>query len=164
MDKRLIRVQTFFQQNKFILAVVVVGLIFMLLPTQEDTPAQTPSSVSVPTQDMQSRLETILAQIDGVGKVKVLLTISQGERTVYVQDKEIQESSDHMQQRAETILISDAQRSQNGLVAQIFPPVYQGAVIVCQGGESGIVRLAVVEAVCDATGLTADKITVLKMK
>jgi hypothetical protein len=37
-------------------------------------------------------------------------------------------------------------------------------VIVCQGGDQPEVKLAVVEAVCDAVGLTADKISVLKMK
>jgi hypothetical protein len=39
-----------------------------------------------------------------------------------------------------------------------------GAVIVCQGADKPVVRLAIVEAVADATGLSTDTITVLKMK
>jgi len=42
--------------------------------------------------------------------------------------------------------------------------LYRGAVVVCQGGDNASVRLAVVEAVSNATGLTSDRITVLKMK
>jgi stage III sporulation protein AG len=49
-------------------------------------------------------------------------------------------------------------------VRQVIPPKYQGAIIVCQGAEKATVRLQVVEAVVNVTGLTADKITVLKMK
>ena len=55
-------------------------------------------------------------------------------------------------------------RAQSGLISQVLAPVYQGAVVVCQGGDQPGIRLQVVEAVCDATGLSADKVTVLKMK
>lgn len=43
-------------------------------------------------------------------------------------------------------------------------PVYQGALIVCSGAGSASVRLAVVDAVADLTGLGADQISVIKMK
>jgi stage III sporulation protein AG len=36
--------------------------------------------------------------------------------------------------------------------------------VICQGAADPAVRLAVVEAVADATGLGADRISVLKMK
>ena len=43
-------------------------------------------------------------------------------------------------------------------------PVYQGAVVVCEGAERAAVRLAIVEAVSSLTGLGSDKISVIKMK
>ena len=39
-----------------------------------------------------------------------------------------------------------------------------GAIIVCQGGDSPTVRLNIVEAVSNVTGIGSDRITVLKMK
>jgi stage III sporulation protein AG len=62
------------------------------------------------------------------------------------------------------VIITDSDRAQQGLISQVLPPSYLGAVIVCQAGDQPEVKLAVVEAVCDAVGLTADKISVLKMK
>ena len=50
------------------------------------------------------------------------------------------------------------------MVRTIVPPVYLGAIIVCQGGDSPAVRLAVVEAVSNVTGIGSDRITVEKMK
>jgi stage III sporulation protein AG len=41
-------------------------------------------------------------------------------------------------------------------------PAYQGAVIVCQGADNSAVRLAVSEAVSALTGLSSDKISILK--
>ena len=66
--------------------------------------------------------------------------------------------------RSDTVLLNGPDRSQTGLVRQVNPPTYLGAVIVCQGADSASVRLAIVEAVGSVTGLSTDKITVLKMK
>ena len=53
---------------------------------------------------------------------------------------------------------------ESGLIRQINPPAYLGAIVVCQGADNNTVRLAIVEAVSRATGLGADKISVLKMR
>ena len=96
--------------------------------------------------------------------MKVLLTEAAGEEVLYQTDEDIDQSDQSRDVRRETVLVTDAQRSQNGLVRQVNPPQYQGAVILCQGAGSPSVKLSVVEAVSDATGLTYDRITVLKMK
>ena len=61
-------------------------------------------------------------------------------------------------------MLTDSHRDQVGLVRQTIPPIYQGAIILCQGADSAAVRLAIIQAVAGATGLTSDRITVLKMK
>ena len=61
-------------------------------------------------------------------------------------------------------MITDSGRNQTGLIRQINPPVYLGAVIVCQGGDKPAVKLAVAEAVSRVTGLRSHQIVVLKMK
>ena len=144
---------------KYVLLVVLAGLFLMLLPgkkAQESSPiAHTASEIS--TQDS---LERILGNIQGVGRVQVLLTEAAGTRTEYVFDKST--TSDAL--KTDAVILTDASRDQKGLVSQIIPPVYLGALVVCQGGDSPSVKLAVVEAVQAATGLSADRITVLKMK
>ena len=92
--------------------------------------------------------------------MRVLLTQREGEQTVYQTDEDSTSSG----VRSDTVLLSGADRSQTGLVRQINPPTYLGAVIVCQGADSASVRLAIVAAVGRVTGLSTDKITVLKMK
>ena len=63
-----------------------------------------------------------------------------------------------------TVLITGADRMETGLIRQELPPRYRGALIVCQGADRSAVKLAVVEAVANVTGISADRITVLKMK
>lgn len=156
------RISGFLKQYKFVALILAVGLVLMLLPRSGEQPVTQPTAQT--SQTPEERLESILSQIQGVGKVRVLLTVSQGEQTLYVYDEDRSDSSDSGSLRREAVVITGTDRAQTGLISQVLPPTYLGAVIVCQGGDLPGVRLAVVEAVCDATGLTADKISVLKMK
>lgn len=164
MDTLKTQVLQLIKQYKLAALILAVGLLLMLLPSgsrQKELSAASPSQSTVTPEE---QLEVILSQIRGVGKVRVLLTVAQGEQTIYIYDEDHSDTSDTESQRRETVVITGTDRGQSGLVSQVIPPVYRGAVIVCQGGDLPEIRLAVVEAVCDATGLTADKITVLKMK
>ena len=163
MDKLIPNMLPLINRYKYVLIVIFAGLLLMLLPGKQETASV--SETTVPkVQTIQDQLEEILSKIYGVGRVEVLLTQAQGERTVYVSDEHSSLSGDSDSHQADTVIITDESRAQKGLVSQVLPPVYLGAVIVCQGGDQPSVKLAVVEAVCDATGLSADKITVLKMK
>ncbi len=145
---------------KYVALVILAGLALMLLPGPKKS-GPTVSTPEAPVElTMTESLEQILSRIRGVGRVQVLLTEAQGSRTVYVFD----EHSTTDSRKTDAVILTDGNRTQMGMVSQVIPPVYLGAVIVCQGGDDPTVKLSVVEAVCDATGLSADRITVLKMK
>ena len=149
------------KKYRYVLLVVLAGLFLMALPDGKNAKAAPePAAETEPSQNLQTDLEEILSQIQGAGRVRVLLTQREGEQTVYQTDEDSTSSG----VRSDTVLLSGADRSQTGLVQQINPPVYLGAVIVCQGADSASVRLAIVSAVGSVTGLSADKITVLKLK
>jgi stage III sporulation protein AG len=163
MDIQIKQLTKYIKDYKWIALVLVLGLVLMLIPDKQTKP-ETVQPQTEKAESNELELEAILSQIQGVGKVRVLLTVSQGERTIYVYDEDTSDTPDSGNSRREAVLITDGSRAQSGLVSQVLPPVYLGAVVVCQGGDLPGVRLAVVEAVSAATGLTADKISVLKMK
>lgn len=149
------------KKYRYVLLVVLAGLFLMALPDGKNAKAAPePAAETEPRQDLQTDLEEILSQIQGAGRVRVLLTQREGEQTVYQTDEDSTSSG----VRSDTVLLNGSDRSQTGLVQQINPPTYLGAVIVCQGADSASVRLAIVSAVGSVTGLSTDKITVLKMK
>ena len=93
-----------------------------------------------------------------------MLTIAQGERILYQTDSTYTQGENSTDTRTQTILVTDSQRNETGLIHQKNPPVYQGAIVLAEGADHPSVKLAIVEAVMDVTGLGADKISVLKMK
>ena len=130
----------------------LAGLALMVIPVGSEETDPVPTVTAEET--LESRLEAILCRIDGAGEVKVLLTEDRGGEVLYQTEGE----------DGKTVLICGADRSESGLVRTTEAPSYRGAVVVCQGADSAAVRLAVVEAVANATGLGTDRITILKMK
>ncbi len=150
---------------RYVLLVLTVGVLLMLIPGagKKDTPAEAVPAVQPGDNELHSELEEILSQIKGAGKVCVLLTEKSGTQTHYQQDAEIS-TGENGTQRQETVIVTGSDRAQAGLVQRIDPPVYMGAIIVCQGADSAAVRLGIIEAVSRITGLGSDRISVLKMK
>ena len=109
-------------------------------------------------------LEQILAQIDGAGKVAVLLSEQEGSETFYQTDIESQTGETDTSNQSQTVIVTDSDRNESGLIRRTDPPKYQGAIVVWQGADRAEVRLAIVEAVRCATGLGANQISVIKMK
>lgn len=164
MDTMMQKLPELLSRYKYVLLIAAIGIAFMLLPAESPREQSPSAEDTVQSLSQQEQLEQILSKIDGVGSVRVLLTVAQGEKTLYEYDEDSADGTDSMQLRRETVLITDSDRSQTGLIRQVIPPVYQGAVVVCKGADSAAVRLAVVQAVSAATGLSADRISVLKMK
>ena len=155
------RIQDFLKRYWYVALVLAVGLILMAIPSDKND-TEAPEQIALTdTPVLQEELEQILTQIRGAGKVRVLLTESSGAQTVYQTD---QDTRGEGNSNLKTVIVTDADRNQKGLIYRIDPPVYLGAVIVCQGGDSAAVKLAIVEAVSSVTGLSTDRITVLKMK
>ena len=153
------RIRTFVKKYSSPLLILAAGIILMSLPSgnaAEDSAADTSSEVAAKPNMLQEQLTDILSQVDGAGKVTVLLTEVSGEETIYQSDADSSGNT--------TVILTDNMRNQYGMVCRINSPIYQGAVVVCQGADRPAVRLALTQAVSNATGLSYDKITVLKMK
>ena len=106
-------------QNKYVLLVLLAGLVLLLLPGHGETAAESSAdpleATGVSLEEESAKLGALLAEMDGVGRAQVLLS-------------------------------------------------KKGAVVVCDGADSAVVRLEVTDAVMAYTGLGGDKISVMKMK
>lgn len=168
MDRITIQkdVGAFIKKYKYIILVLIIGLILMMIPSIETPKDETVviSHESSNILSVEEQLAQILSHVKGAGKVQVMLRISIGEETFYQTDDNYSSSDGGSTEKRDTVTVTDADRNQTGLIRQVNPPVYAGAIIVCQGADSPTVRYAIIEAVSKFTGLGSDKISILKMK
>ena len=142
---------------KYFLLVLLIGVGLMLIPERSKTNAEPVHTTNPSVQKrLSDELEEILSRIEGAGQVKVMLTMKTGEQTIYQSDGNHGDKED-------TVIITDENRAQSGLVQQVIPPSYRGAIVLCHGADRAVVCLAITEAVAKVTGLDSSQISVLKL-
>ena len=152
----------YFEKYKFLLLILAIGIFLMNFPGDtEEIPPETTIQMADKI-DLEQRLQEILCKIQGVGEVQVLLTEASGDEYRYQTDDQM--GADGIVTKRETVMIRDENRMETGLIRVILRPTYQGAMVVCQGGDNAAVRLSITEAVANVTGIPSSRITVLKMK
>lgn len=147
-------------KNKYILYVPVaamllvsLGVLFKKTPEEEKTEA-TPAVL--PQKDLERELEDILSGVSGVRRADVLLAYAGGTEYVLAQDVSERTDGDRTETDRKTVVAG----GQTVTVGTVCPRIV-GAVVVYTGEKSAYVKLDLYEAVEAATGLSADKITVL---
>jgi stage III sporulation protein AG len=164
--------QTLWGRYKYILLVVLAGAALLLWPTGEGETAEESgqAEASVSQEEAldrtEQRMKEILSRIDGVGEVELMLTLESTEQREFAMDTELSYSGqtaspDDYTRRSETVVVS-GKDGDSPVVVKNVSPVYRGALVVCQGGGNGEVKLAVTQAVAALTGLSSDRITVVK--
>ena len=142
--------------------VLLAGVVLLLLPSGENKAetAALPETTSFDLEETERRLAETLSKIDGAGEVTVMLTVRDGPRKVLAQNRQDGENDE----RAETVILSRGSGTQETVTVQEVYPGYQGALLVCAGGDDPQVRLELTRAVSALTGLGADKISISKGK
>lgn len=155
---------------KYPFLILLLGAVLLLWPSKkEEEPEVTQPLLTetIPSRGdpTQAEMEKILSCIDGAGEVRVLLTRKTGDETKYLTDTSESENSDGGSSRTvNAVRVSVSGGGEAPVITQTIYGQYQGALIVCQGGDSAEVRLKLVNAVASLTGLSADRVTVIKMK
>ena len=166
LNKKLNKFTDFLKKYKYVALILLIGIVLMTLPTNKEKKVEDTNIVASTTKTIsfEQHLAEVFQQINGVGKAKVLLTESSGEEIIYQTDTNTSASENSSSNQISTVIISGADRAEAGLIQQVIPPKYLGAVVICQGADSPAVRLAITDALSKITGLGSDRISVLKMK
>lgn len=150
--------------------VVLLGVVLMLLPTGGSRAQTSGDSSELPgetysLEKTEERMAEVLGTIDGVGRVRIMLTLRAGSTLRLAEDSSLSDSTGgQTKQEKQVLTVNRGSGRQEVVVTQQLYPTYQGAVVVCEGAGSSGVRLAVVNAVSVLTGLSSDRISVVKWK
>ena len=152
MDREKLR--DIFRKYRAVGLVLLAGLLLLLLPTGKSSGQERQTSDDTQLyslEETERRMAQLLGRMSGVGRVQVMLSLKTGPTLQLAQDMDLEQEEDSLRQRSQPVTVN----------RQDYP-VYQGAVVVCQGAGSSAVRLAVTEAVAALTGLSTEKITVVQ--
>jgi len=148
--------------------VVLLGIALMLLPGSKNEEQKDQTEEGFDRITLQQEMESILSQIDGVGKLSLMLTVSgQGELELAQDEskdqKQGQNDSREYTEKSETVILGSGSSAQVVVTANRYPG-FVGALIVCEGADNAAVRLELTQAVSALTGLSSEKISIIKGK
>lgn len=124
---------------------------------------------------LETRLEEILSQIQGVGEVKVLLNYSESSEVVAMYNETSRTSNTQetdTEGGSRTIQETDTQKDiiyqeENGektpITQKIVQPKIEGAIITAKGASQANVKTNIIQAVEAVTGVATHKIQVFEM-
>ena len=158
------------KKYKYVLLTALLGVLLLLLPQDEKAAAtaSAPPSSAV-TFDPAARLsevEDILSSLDGVGKLSLMLTVEGGGAYELAQDETASlkargDEVDEQTRKTETVVLGGG-TSAEVVVTHSRYPRFVGALVVCEGGDRADVQLKVTQAVSALTGLSSERISVVK--
>lgn len=190
----------FRKDNLIIFILTGVLLVIIALPTKDkreaeaedfqaegSSPAQTSSESGGETvgeadseetyiRQLEQRLRETLSQMEGVGKVRVMITLQSSRELVVEKEQPYLRSTtnendsqggnrsvNQMETEENTVYRTDGSISEP-YVVKTLPPRVEGVVVVAEGAGSGTVNRTIVEMVQALFGVEAHKVKVVKME
>lgn len=138
--------------------------------------AQTNQIQGMNESDLETKLEEILSQIQGVGEVKVLLNYSESSEVVAMYNEtsktsntEETDTSGGTRKIQETdtqkdIIYQEDNGEKTPITQKIVQPKIEGAIITAKGANQANVKANIIQAVEAVTGLATHKIQVFEMQ
>ena len=184
------------KENMAIMALLGILLMVIAIPvkkteTQKDqTAAPENKSTASGTQEteeedntggyageLEERLESLLASMEGVGNVKVMVTLDSSREQVV--EKDVPYSMDttketdsaggsrdvvNSKQEETTVYVTDQAGNKTPYISKTLEPAIEGVTVVAQGGGNAVVQKNITDVIQALFGVEAHKIKVVKMK
>lgn len=159
----------------------ILLIAFAKLPSGEVRQVSAQPEVAEPTaqsyeQQLEERLETILASIAGVGRVRVMVTLESGYGYEYakenktnsdhladIRDEENQKTQEKSTLEESYVMVEGKGGGKSPLITKELEPMVKGVVIVCEGGSNPVTVTSIIDTVRVAVNISSAQISVSKM-
>lgn len=128
-------------------------------------------------ENMEERLTNVLEQVEGIGKVQVMITAKSSKEQIVLKDtpysrSETEETdsqggtrdSTQIESQENTVLEEAEDGSKNPYITMEMQPEIEGVVVIAKGAETNKIIAEINEAVTALFSVPSHKIKVMKMK
>ena len=160
------------------LIILLVGLLLVVIAmpvsdiksdqTQDEQQVQKAENASEDTYTDALETRLALAKVEGVGNVKVMITLASSSEKVVEKDQEMTsevqegESGGKNTSSSETAIYANGNGEETPYVKQELSPRIEGVLVIADGGDNAIVIENITEAVQALFGVDTHKIKVMK--
>ena len=110
---------------------------------------------------LEKKMENFIENIDGAGKTRVIITLSETTEYIYAKDgKEIRKNDETLENK---YVIIENDNINSGLLIKTIEPKIRGVAISCEGGDNTKVQQQIYSAVSAVLNINSSKISISKL-
>lgn len=172
-----------------LLLVLAAGIVLIALSAgdmstrKKETPKEVENTMDTEsdtedeyTKKLEKQFESVLANVSGVGRVKVMITLDTSSEKVTLSDPvykndSVNETEADGSVRSQTnsesspqTVFSEKDDVKDPYVVKEIEPVIKGVLVVCEGGDNDSVKKEITSAAEVLFGLESHKIKVMKLE
>lgn len=114
-------------------------------------------------KELEKSLTQTISSIDGVGKCEVMITLENTKESVYATDNENKSDTGSVSVKDEYVL-ADTNGNEEPILIKEYLPKVQGVSIVCSGGDNAKVKESIINTVTSLFNISANRVSVSKIK
>ena len=139
-----------YKSKIIIFSLAIAGILLIVFSSYESSDKKSNiSSASLYTEAIENKIEDFLKSVDGINKVKAIVTLDTSEETVYAQNSN----------GLDYILTNDGSPIS---VTEIYPTV-RGVAIACTNGDNDEVRMKITELISAYLGIPSNRIKIVSI-
>lgn len=115
-------------------------------------------------QEMEKRLEELLQSMEGVGNVKVMITLAASDEKIVLKDYDISEGQDSLKTVENTVFYTDETGQESPYCQKTITPRVEGVVVVAEGGGDPGRIIEITDVIQSLFDVPVHKIRVVRMK
>ena len=163
------------KENKKVLVIILVGFLIIVLIFLSELDFDTSEEGIKQTKEynnneyclyLENKVTEIIESIDGAGKTKVMITLSETTEYIYATDdkdtrKQTDSSNDSNTQNDYVIIEKD--NNDTGLLIKTIEPKVRGIAVVCEGGDNISVQNQIYSVVSAVLNINTSRISIAKL-
>lgn len=160
------------KKRNIILSIIGVIALVLLVVIEFSSGSETPSPQdnrtdfsSDYTEDLEKKLKELLEEIDGAGKVDVMITLESCYENVYAKSYDSRKDgneSEYSSQITEEYIVVKSGSDEECLVVKVYEPAVKGVAVAAEGADNIKVKTAITETVCALFDISSNKVSVIK--
>ena len=182
MEVQKFNFKKIYNNKKIIYILFITGFILLIFPNffkYKKNKIIENSNNQKFIEKIQRDIADMISNIEGAGKSKVLITLEEGEETIYLAEKKensqtvtdensynqnlnLKRKTDDIEKKY--ITTRDSNGNENPVIIKKLEPKIRGAVISCQGAKNKEVRENIIKIVSVALDINSSKICVAEFK
>lgn len=166
--------RSYLKSDKKTTIIAVAGLIIIIAIMISELTTTNEKNIEVKNsnteydycQTLETKIEEIISSIDGAGKTKVMITLSETTEYIYAKNESNQNksSNDSLNTDFENdYVIIEQNNEDSGLLVKTIEPKIRGVAIVCEGGDNPTVQQNIYLTVSAVLNVSTARISISKL-